>query len=78
MHHSFYSLKSLTNVFIDIAKGKNDFYNKLEKVVAELVKKGYVMNDSGKLTVNVPVFTNNEFESFIIVESVEENANSIM
>ena len=84
VHHSFYSSRSLINVFIDIAKGKNDFDNELEKViVAELVKKGYVLNDSGKLTVNVPVFTSNEFESFInkfnsVVESVEENANSIM
>ena len=25
VHHSFYSSRSLTNVFIDIAKGKNDF-----------------------------------------------------
>ncbi len=84
VHHSFYSSRSLTNVFIDIAKGKNDFDNELEKViVAELVKKGYVLNDSGKLTVNVPVFTSIEFESFInnfnsVVKSVEENANNIM
>lgn len=84
VHHSFYSSKSLTNVFIDIAKGKTDFDNEFEKViVAELVKKGYVLNDAGKLTVNVPVFTNNEFERFInkynsVIESVEENANGIM
>lgn len=84
VHHSFYSSQSLTNVFVDIAKGKNDFENEFERViVAELVKKGYVLNDDGKLTVNVPVFTKDEFEHFMnqfnsVVEFVEQNANTIM
>lgn len=51
--------------------------------VAELVKKGYVLNDNGKLVVNVPVFTKKEFEQFMsqfnsTVELVEQNANAIM
>lgn len=84
VHHSFYSSKSLTNVFLDIAKGKKDFDNEFEKiVVAELVKKGYVLNENGKLMVNVPVFTKEEFEQFMSqfnseVEIVEQNANVIM
>ncbi|MBR3755459.1 MAG: sigma-70 family RNA polymerase sigma factor [Clostridia bacterium] len=84
VHHSFYSSKAFTNVFTDIAKGKTDFENEYEKVVvAELVKKGYVLNDNGKLTVNVPVFTKEEFERFEsrldgAVEAVEKNARSIM
>ncbi len=84
VHHSFYSSKSLTNVFIDVAKGKNEFDNEFENViVAELVKKGYVLNNCGRLTVNVPVFTKDEFERFMrrhdfAVEAVEENANRIM
>ena len=84
VHHSFYSSKSFTNVFIDIAKGKTDFNNEFENVaVAELVKKGYVLNDNGKLTVNVPVFTKEDFEQFIsqfstAVALVEQNANAIM
>lgn len=84
VHHSFYAVKGMTKVFLDIAKGKNDFDNEIEKViVAELIKKGYVLNDGGKLSVNVSVFTDAEFESFIsnfnsAVESIEENANSIM
>ncbi|MBQ8575308.1 MAG: sigma-70 family RNA polymerase sigma factor [Clostridia bacterium] len=84
VHHSFYTSKSLTNIFIDIAKGRNDFENEFEKIiVAELVKKGYVLNDGGKLTVNVPVFTKEEFEHFMsqfnsVVEIIEGNANKIM
>ena len=84
VHHSFYSSKSFTNVFIDIAKGKTEFDNEFENVVvAELVKKGYVLNDNGKLKVNVPVFTKEEFEQFMsrfnsTVELVEQNANAIM
>ncbi len=84
VHHSFYSSKSFTNVFIDIAKGKTEFDNEFENVaVAELVKKGYVLNDNGKLTVNVPVFTKKEFEQFMsqfnsTVDLVEQNANAIM
>lgn len=84
VHHSFYSSKSLTNVFIDIAKGRNDFENEFEKViVAELVKKGYVLNDRDKLSVNVPVFAKDEFEHFMsqfnsVVEFIEENATKIM
>ena len=84
VHHSFYSSKSFTNVFIDISKGKINFDNEFENVaVAELVKKGYVLNDNGKFTVNVPVFTKNEFEQFMsqfnsTVELIEQNANAIM
>ncbi len=84
VHHSFYSSKSFTNVFIDIAKGKTEFDNEFENVaIAELVKKGYVLNDNGKLTVNVPVFTKEEFEQFMsqfssAVELIEQNANAIM
>ncbi len=84
VHHSFYSSKSFTNVFIDIAKGKSSFENEYEKLaVAELIKKGYVLNDNGKLRVNVSVFTAEEFERFIsrynyAVEIVEQNAEDIM
>ena len=84
VHHSFYSSKSLTNVFTDIAKGKTYFENEYEKIiVAELVKKGYVINDNGKLTVNVHVFKEQEYERFMsnfdrTVEIVEQNAIVIM
>ena len=84
VHHSFYETKSLTNVFVDIARGKTDFTNEFDKVVvAELVKKGYVLNNDGKLTVNVPVFTKTDFENFMkslekTIDIVEENAMIIM
>ena len=84
VHHSFYSSKAFTNVFTDIAKGKTDFENEYEKVVvAELVKKGYVLEINGKLAVNVRVFKEQEFERFIskfesAVEAVEQNAEKIM
>ncbi|MBR6634854.1 MAG: hypothetical protein IKL41_04450, partial [Clostridia bacterium] len=70
--------------FTDIAKGKTDFENEYEKVVvAELVKKGYVLEINGKLAVNVRVFKEQEFERFIskfesAVEAVEQNAEKIM
>lgn len=84
VHHSFYETKSLTKVFVDIARGKTDFTNEFDKVVvAELVKKGYVLNNDGKLTVNVSVFTKTDFENFIkslekTIDIVEENAMIIM
>ena len=84
VHHSFYTTQSITNVFVDIARGKTDFTNEFDKVVvAELVKKGYVLNNDEKLTVNVPVFTKSEFENFMkplkeTVDIVEENAMKIM
>lgn len=84
VHHSFYTTQSLTNVFVDIAKGKTDFSNEFDKVVvAELVQKGYVQNTDGHLSVNVPVFTRAEFERFMksldaTVNIVEENAMKIM
>lgn len=84
VHHSFYTTQSLTNVFVDIARGKTAFTSEFDKViVAELVKKGYVLNNDGSLKVNVPVFTNAEFKRFMepleeAVRIVEENAIKIM
>ncbi|MBQ8210147.1 MAG: sigma-70 family RNA polymerase sigma factor [Clostridia bacterium] len=84
VHHSFYTSQSLTNVFVDIAKGKTDFTSEFDKaIVAELVQKGYVLNTDEKLSVNVPVFTKSEFDIFIgsfadVIDIVEQNAESIM
>ena len=84
VHHNFYTNPNITDIFVDIAKGKTDFKNEFDKViVAELVKKGYVINDSSKLSVNVSVFTKTEFDSFInpfekTVEIVENNVLNIM
>ncbi len=84
IHHSFYSCKSMTDIFISIAKGKVKFDNELENVVvAELLKKGYVLYDNGKLKVNVPVFTEENFDKFInqfdsTVELIKKNAEKIM
>lgn len=84
VHHNFYTSQSLTNVFVDIAKGKTDFQNEFDNViVAELVQKGYVLNIKGKLQVNVPVFTKDKFDNFIgsfsdVVDIVEKAAMQIM
>ena len=84
VHHSFYSTQCLTDVFVAIAKDTHCFENEIEKaVVAELIKKGYVLQENGKLTVNAPVFTQQSFAQFMeqyhsSVEKVEENAEKIM
>lgn len=84
VHHDFYSMQSVTDVFVDIAKGKTDFSSEFDKVIiAELVQKGYVLNVDGELCVNVPVFTTDEFDDFInsfadVIELIEQKAKLIM
>lgn len=63
--HSNFS-DNFTNVFLDIAEGKTDGFSDNDiALVAEMVKKGYVVNDSGKLSVNTPVFTEKQYDELL-------------
>ncbi len=58
VHHYFFNSKLHTNVFFDIAAGKTEHFSENDRVMAaEMVSRGYVVQKNGDLTVNVPVFT---------------------
>ncbi len=79
-HMEFYDKPQLTNIYFDIAKGQIDKFSEYElEIVAELVKKGYVLNSDNKFSVTVPVYTKSEFDELtniidIISNSVYEKA----
>ncbi len=65
MHEYCFSRQNVTNIILDIAKGNTDNFNQNDMtVIAEIIKKGYVISDANGLRVNLPVFTKEQFESF--------------
>ena len=64
VHFYFYPQQSAVNVFLDIAGGDTALLSANDRLLAaEMVKKGYVRNDDGMLSVNAPVFTPTQFEA---------------
>ena len=58
VHHFFYGRQDAVNVLLDIVKGNTSHFSENDRVVvAELLKKGYVVSDEGVLRANMPVFT---------------------
>ena len=69
VHHTLYQ-KNKANVFLDIAKGKACALSENDAAIAaELVKKGYVLQEEGVLRVNCPVFTRTQFDALMAVIS---------
>ena len=57
MVHPAFS-QNVANVFLDIARGNAENLSENDKaIVAELIKKGYVVKDGNGIKVNTPVFT---------------------
>ena len=64
VHYNFN--ENFTNVFIDITKGKSEGFSENDyALVADMVKKGYVINSDGRLSVNAPVFTEEQHKELI-------------
>lgn len=65
--HSNFS-DNFTNVFLDIAEGKTDGFSDNDlALIAEMVKKGYVLNNDEKLSVNAPVFTKKQYDELLAI-----------
>ncbi len=64
VHHYFFDQQKTTNVFLDIAKGNTSHFSENDNsIVADMIRKDYVLADDGNYTVNVPVFEIEEYET---------------
>lgn len=64
VHPYFYNRQSITNVFLDIARGKAGHLSENDiAAAAELVRKGYVIRTESGLRVNAPVFTKEQHQA---------------
>lgn len=64
VHYNFN--ENFTNVFVDITKGKSEGFSENDyALVADMVKKGYVINSDGRLSVNAPVFTEEQHKELL-------------
>ena len=58
LHHIFFNRQDYTNVLLELAEGRTDGFGENDRIVlADLVKRGIAGNSSGKLCLNMPVFT---------------------
>ena len=63
VHHYCFNRQEVTNIFLDIAKGNTKHFSENDKAIAaEMVRKGYVINDANGLRCNAPVFTEEQYQ----------------
>lgn len=63
VHHYYFNRQNLTNVFLDIAKGKTENFSENDKALAaDMVRKGYVISNDEGLFVNAPVLTKEQYD----------------
>ncbi len=63
VHHYCFNRQEVTNVFLDIAKGKTEHFSENDKAIAsEMVRRGYVISDINGLRCNVPIFTEKQYQ----------------
>ena len=64
MAHLYYlNRQNVTNVFLDVAKGITEFPGENDKaLVADMVRKGYIISNEKGMFVNVPVFTKEQYQ----------------
>lgn len=77
VHHYFFNDRLHTNIFMDIAAGRTEHFSENDRAAAaEMVRKGYVVQKDGELTVNAPVFTEGQIGKLweILDEPAEEIA----
>ncbi len=71
VHHYCFNRLNVTNIFLDIAKGKAARFSKNDKAIAaDMVQKGYVSSTENGLKVNTPVFT---FEQHLMLKDIFKN-----
>lgn len=74
-HRDFFGNRYLANVICAIARGYcGDFSEYDMETVAELIKKGYILNQKGTYTVTMPLFTNTQYAAAcrLVHDFVEE------
>ncbi len=78
VHHYYFNRENVINIFLDIAKGNTDNFSENDKVaVADLIRKGYALSTKSGLAVNVPVFTEKQYQKLedIFASTAEEIVN---
>ncbi len=84
VHHYCFNRQNVTNVFLDIAKGNSQNFSENDKAVAaDMIRKGYVLSNECGLSVNVPVYTAEQYgklkEIFALtVEQISCEAKALM
>ncbi|MBQ7876599.1 MAG: RNA polymerase sigma factor [Clostridia bacterium] len=64
VHNYYFNRQNITNVFLDIAKGKTEYFSENDKAVAaDMVRKGYVVSNEKGLFVNAPIFTREQHQN---------------
>lgn len=76
VHHFFFDRQDAVNVLLDIVKGNTGHFSENDSVVvAELVKRGYVISDGHRSYANMPVFTSEEYRC--LKETLAEDTERI-
>ena len=76
VHHYCFNRQSVTNVFLDIAKGNTEHFSENDRAIAaDMVRKGYVISNNQELFVNAPVLTEVQYK--ILKDIFSETAAKI-
>ena len=63
VHDYHFNRQNVTNVFLDVAKGITDNFSENDKaLVADMVRKGYIVSNEKGLFVNTPIFTKEQHQ----------------
>ncbi len=63
VHHYFFNRQNITNIFIDIAKGDTKHFSGNDKsIAADMIRNRFINSNENKLSVNVPVFTTEQYK----------------
>lgn len=75
-HNYFFNRQDAVNIFLDVAGGATEHFSENDRVLAaDMVKKGFLYSDKGKLYVNVPVFSENQYNA--LVSMFDESAETV-
>ena len=78
VHHYCFNRQNVTNVFLDIAKGNTAHFSENDlALAADMVRKGYVLQNGNGLSVNAPVFTKEQHQKLkdILADTAGQIAN---
>ena len=65
-HRDFYGNKRYINIYCDICRGeKTDFGEYDLEAIAEMIKKGYVINENGSYRAAVPVYSSEQYAKVV-------------
>lgn len=65
-HHDFYGNKRYINLFCDICHGKKTNFSEYDlEAIAEMIRKGYVINENGSCRAAVPVYSSEQYDKVV-------------